>query len=187
MGEAPSVDSNLFVEVICSTHMATSSVVTWAQSIPLLAASFSFLGSVAGGLLVWVLNQNRGSYERLYGPLRFNLQMMKLMNLNQEEVLKTIKEWQSVEMQINLMSKHLPPLTMRWIKYVDTVRNLFEENPGLIKKRDFALVRDFMDGCIKRDITENGRNVLAIDEARRNRLLQSVEALQKRFLEVDAC
>src|SRR3989338_11176794 len=121
-------------------------------------------------------------YEKLYGPLKFNLLMMRLLVINKKEVLDDIKKWLSIEVQIDLIEKHMSPLTQRWIKHRDNIKSLFEENPGLIKKNDFNLMSDFMDGCIKREIIEEGKNVLATDENRTNKLLKAVEDFQNKLL-----
>jgi len=101
---------------------------------------------------------------------------------NREEVLGDIKEWLNVETRLDLMGRHASPLTEKWIKYKDNIRNLFEENSGLIKKGDFSMMSDFMDGCIKREITEEGKNVLATDENRTKKLLKAVENFQNKLL-----
>jgi len=162
--------------------MATSTALISSIIIPLLAALFSLIGGLGGGYVVWKLNKNDEKYQKLYGPLRFELLMMKLAVENREEVLKDIKEWLNVETQINLMQKHMSPLTKRWLSHRDKIRKLFEENAGFIKKRDFNLVSDFMDGCIKREIIEEGTIVLAVNETRTNRLLEAVAGLQERLL-----
>lgn len=126
--------------------------------------------------------EEKKRYEKLYGPLKFNLLMMRLIVINKKEVLDDIKKWLNVEVQINLIEKHVSPLTKKWIKHRDNIKNLFEENPGLIKKDDFSSVSDFMDGCIKREIIEEGKNVLATDENRTNKILKVIEDFQNKLL-----
>jgi len=121
-------------------------------------------------------------YRKLYGPLKFHLLMMKHMVENKEEVLEEIKKWGSAEMQVNLMQKHLSPLTKKWLGLRDQIKALLEENPGLIKKEDFTLMSDFVDGCVKREIIEEGQNVLAVNENMTNKLLAAVKNMQDRFL-----
>lgn len=162
--------------------MATSTNLISNIFIPLLAMVFSFLGGLGGGYFVWKLNNNNERYQKLYGPLKFNLLMMRLMVANREKVLEDIKNLASAGSRIDLMRKHMSPLTQKWIEHRDIIRNLFEENPGLIKKDDFSLMADFMDGCIKREITEEGKNDLADDENRTKKLLKAVEDLQNKLL-----
>lgn len=150
--------------------------------IPLLAAIFSLIGSLGGGFIVWKLTERGEKHKRLYGPLRFHLQMMKLLVENKEDVLEDIKEWKNVEMQISLMEKHMSPLTIRWIEHCKKINELLTENYGLIKTRDFTLIADFLDGYLKREITEQGRNLMAIKESRTDKLLVAVKNLQTHIL-----
>lgn len=135
-----------------------------------------------GGLYVWKLNEKSDAYKRFYGPLRFHLQMMKLLSENKEEVLHDVKEWKSVEMQISMMEKHMNPLTVRWIEHCKKINELLSENYGLIKAGDFNLIADFLDGYLKREITEHGKNLLAIREDRTDKLLDAVKNLQAHLL-----
>ncbi len=114
--------------------------------------------------------------------MKFNLLMMKLIFDNQSEAQEEIKRWASIEMQIDLTQKHVSPLTQTWINHRDEIRHLFKSNSGLIKKVDFKLVADFMDGCIKREIIEDGKNVLAINKNMRNKLLDAIKSLQDKLL-----
>jgi hypothetical protein len=150
--------------------------------IPLVVMIFSFLGAVGGGYLVWWLTDRSEKYKKLYGPLKFNLLMMQLLTNNKEEILEDVKQWANEETQINLMQEHLSPLTLKWIKHSDNIRTLFEENSGLIKKDDFELVKDFMDGYVKREITEQGKNLMAIRESRTDKLLEAISNLQQKLL-----
>lgn len=169
--------------------MATSTLslaysINWPAVIATVLGS-SFLTAIFTGGITWSLatkSSDERRYEGLYGPLKFNLLMMKLLVENREDVLKDIQEWLNVETRIDLMQKHMSPLTERWIKHRDIIRELFEKNSGLIKKDDFELVSDFMDGCIKREIIEEGQNVLATNENRMNKILGSVKSLQDKLL-----
>lgn len=130
---------------------------------------------------MWKLNKEDEQYNKLYGPLKFKLKMMQLMMDNQKEIIEEIKQW-NVDTRITLMEKHMSPLTKRWLDYRDEIRKLFESNPGLIKEDDFSLVSDFMDGCIKRDIIEEGKNLLATNDNFREKLLTSIKKLQDKLL-----
>lgn len=162
--------------------MATSTNLISNIFIPLLVMVFSFLGGLGSGYYVWKLNNNNEKYKKLYGPLKFNLLMMRLMVANREDVLEDIKKWGSVDLRIDMMRKHMSPLTKKWIEHRDNIRSLFETNPGLIKKDDFSLMSDFIDGCIKREITEEGQNSLALNENRTDKLLKAVKDLQNKLL-----
>lgn len=150
--------------------------------IPLLAAIFSLIGSLGGGFVVWKLTDRAEKHRRLYGPLRFHLQMMKLLVENKEEVLEDVKEWKSVEMQISLMEKYMNPLTIRWIEHCKKINELLTENYGLIKAKDFTLIADFLDGYLKREITEHGKNFMALRENRTDKLLIAIRNLQAHLL-----
>lgn len=162
--------------------MATSTDLISNVYIPVLTVVFSFLGGLGSGVLVYWLNNKNHRYSKLYGPLKFNLLMMKLMVKNKEEILDDIKEWASVEMRIDMMEKHLSPLTLRWIKHSDNIKVLFEENAGLIKKEDFNLMSDFMDGYVKREITEQGKNLLAVNENRTTKMLDAIKKFQDKLI-----
>ncbi len=137
-------------------------------------------------LVDWLLEKRRQEnigHERLYGPLRFNLLMMKLLVENRKEVLEDIKQWASAEVRIDLMQNHMSPLTLKWLQHKDKIKILFESNSGLIKKSDYQLVYNFMDGCVKREIIEEGKNLLAVNENRTNKLLEAVEIMQQKYLQ----
>jgi hypothetical protein len=150
--------------------------------IPLLAALFSLLGSLGGGFIVWLMTDRSEKYKKLYAPLRFHLMMMKLIVENREEVREDIQKWGDVATRINMIQVHMSPLTKKWIGHYEAIKELIEANAGLIKKKDFQLVSDFMDGFVKREITENGRNLLAERESRTSKLMDAVKALQDRLL-----
>jgi len=156
----------------------------WPQIITIVVGSsvISTLVHIFYSLYQEEQKNEAGRYEKLYGPMRFNLLMMKLLVDNREEILVEIKKWGTAEMQVDLMQKHLSPLTKKWLAHRDRIRTLLEEHPGLINKEDFILMSDFVDGCIKREIIEEGRNVLAVNEYMTNKLLKAVKELQDKFL-----
>jgi len=162
--------------------MATSTNLISNIFIPLLAMVFSFLGGLDGGYVVWKLNKNESRYQKLYGPLKFNLLMMKLIFENEKEVIDDIKKYFNVKNQGELMMKHLSPLAKRWLNHRDNIKDLFEKNPGLINKEDFDLMSNFIDGCIKREIIEEGKNILAVNKERTDKLLEAIKKLQNKLL-----
>ncbi len=166
------------------TNLFFLNSIDWPNVIAIILGSGTVAAVVSGGMngyLAWRANENNRR-EKLYGPLKLYFKMMELTTDNREEVLTDIKEWGSVDMRINLMSKHMSPLTHKWLSYRDIIRNLLEQNSGLIKDEDFILVSDFIDGCIKREIIEEGKNVLAVNESRTNKLLEAVKNFQKKLL-----
>ncbi len=147
----------------------------------ILVPLLSFIGALGGGYFVWFFKREDERYIKLYGPLKFKLKMMELMMNNQKEIIEEIKEW-NINTKLDLMQKHMSPLGKRWLEYRDEIRNLFEQNPGLITDEDFKLISDFMDGCIKRDIIEDGKNLLATNDNFREKLLTSIKNLQDKLL-----
>ena len=108
---------------------------------------------------------------------------MKIITDNQQEVIEDIRKWHnSAEDRVNLFPTHVNPLVQKWFSYRDQIKNLFEDNSGLIKKEDFRLVSKFMVGCLKREITENGTNWLAVNETRTSILMDAVEKFQIKLL-----
>lgn len=148
----------------------------------ILTPLLSFLGALGGGYFVWFFKKEDDRYIKLYGPLKFELKMMQLTVSNRDEILEDIKEWGDVNTRIDLMQKHMRPMTKKWLEHRDKIRKLFEDNPGLIKEEDFELASDFIDGCIKREITEEGQNHFAINENRISKLMDSIKNLQDKLL-----
>jgi len=121
--------------------------------------------------------------QKLYGSLIFNLMLMDIITSNQQDLMEEIKsDLNDPEIRINAYRKDVRPLVVRWISCKDNIKKLFENYPGYIKKDDILLVRDFLDGCIKRDITENGKNRWT-NEERTEKLLSAIKALQDRLLD----
>jgi hypothetical protein len=159
--------------------------VDWPNVVAIILGSGTVAALLSGFVSLYLARRAReeARYEKLYGQLRLKFAMMKIMTENQQEVINDIKEWHSnVEVRIDLLPKHINPLVTKWIGYRDEIKNLFELNSGLIKKEDFSLVADFMDGCIKREITEDGKNFLAVNESRTNKLMDAVAMFQNKLL-----
>lgn len=158
--------------------------INWPTVITTILGS-GVMAALCTALVNWKLAKKQKEYERyekLYGPLKFNLMMMKLMVENKADILEDINKWGSVDMRNDLLMKHYSPLTIKWIEYRDIIRNLIEKNPGLIKEADIGLISDFMDGCIKKEIIEEGKNALATNPNRMNKLTEVVAKLQKKLL-----
>ena len=166
-----------------ATSTLLSQIIANQSILPSLISGVVAAGVALGGqyYFFWK-NQNEERYRKLYGPLTYNLLMMRLITTNREELTKEILEtWVNVEMKNNEMIKHLNPLVKQWLEHKDNILNLLEMHPGYIKKGDIRLVEDFLDGCVKRKIIEDGKNWYASEE-RINQLLNAVKALQERLV-----
>ncbi len=155
------------------------------EALLIVVLGSSVVSAMVSGFVGFYIEKRRVEhlrYEKLYGPLRFNLSLMKLYSNNQAQVVEDIKQWGNVEVRIAMMQEHLNPLVLKWIECRDRIRELFENNSGLIKKSDLTLVDNFIDGCIKREITEDGKNVLAVNENMTEKLLTAVKSLQDKYV-----
>lgn len=122
-------------------------------------------------------------YQKLYGSLTYKLMLMDIFTSNQQDLVKDIKnELNDPNIRIEAYKEDVNPLVVKWLSCKDDVKKLFENYPGYIKKADILLVKDFLDGCIKREITENGKNKWTNKE-RTDKLLSAVKALQDRLLD----
>lgn len=125
-------------------------------------------------------------YKVLYGPLIYNLLMMKILTDNRQELTDEIlKMWQDIDTKNSELVKNINPLIKQWIDHKDNLEKLLKDNTGYLRKADLKLIKDFLDGCVKRKIisAENGgTNVYAINEGRLNKLLNSISALQDKLL-----
>lgn len=92
-----------------------------------------------------------------------------------------MQELRDPSQRIEEMQTHGRPLVSEWIKHKESIEKLFEEYPGQIKKADIGMVSDFLDGCIKRKITEDGQNWYTTEE-RTNKLMTAIQALQDKLL-----
>jgi len=121
-------------------------------------------------------------YQKLYGPLTHKLLVMKIIENNKKDLMEEIrKAFDSPDLRIEAYRNDLNPLTIKWIFYKDDIKKLFEDYSGYIKKTDILLVENFLDGCIKREITDEGKNKWT-NEERIEKLLSAIKALQNRLL-----
>jgi uncharacterized protein YqhQ len=143
------------------------------------------VAAFVSGLMGWYLEKRRDNLlrlEKLYGPLRFKLSLMRLYSENQAQVLEQIRQYGGAEYKTALMLEHVNPLVLKWIECRDDIRKLCETNSGLIRRSDYVLVDNFLDGCIKREITDDGTNILAEDEEMTEKLLSAVKDFQEKYI-----
>ncbi|MEK7644125.1 MAG: hypothetical protein AAB390_02375 [Patescibacteria group bacterium] len=121
-------------------------------------------------------------YEKLYGPLKFNLLLMKLIVDNKDDVINDIEAYASIDLRVDMTIKHVSPLILKWREHLDNIKDLFEKNSGFIRRNDFSLVKDFMDGYVKIQIAQDGQNLLAVQSNRIDQILEAVKNLQNKLL-----
>lgn len=121
-------------------------------------------------------------YEKLYGKMTYHLLYMKVISKNREdltgEIVRVIKD---VDYKNQSLIKHINPLVLNWINHKDSLKKAIDDHPGYIKKEHIKLIEDFIDGLVKREIIEEGKNIYA-NEGRINKLLNAIKALQDNLL-----
>ena len=126
---------------------------------PLVSGVVAAIVALIGQYYFFRKNKDEEKYQKLYGPLIYHLLCMRLLTSNREKLTEEIKEtFNDATDRITEMQTHGRPLVGKWISHKQAIEQLFEQHPGYIKKGDLGLVSDFLDGCIKREITEDGRN-----------------------------
>jgi len=149
---------------------------------PLVSGVVAAIVVLIGQYYFFQKNQNEEKYQKLYGPLVYHLLRMRLLTDNRKSLTEEIKEtFNDPSYRIDELQKHGRPLVSKWIQYKEAIEKLLEEYPGYIRKEDLNLVSDFLDGCIKREITENGKNDYTTKE-RTEKLLVAIQAIQKKLL-----
>lgn len=149
---------------------------------PLASGVVAAMVALIGQYYFFRKNKDEERFQKLYGPLTYHLLKMKLLTSNREQLTAEIMQQLSdASQRIGEMQTHGRPLVLEWIKHKESIEKLFEQYPGQIKKRDLGLVGDFLDGCIKRKITEDGKNWYTTEE-RTNKLMAAIHALQEKLL-----
>jgi hypothetical protein len=143
----------------------------------------AFISAIVSGIFQWIISEKSKKNEqeiKLYGPLKFHLMMILLINKNKEDIIESdIREsGAGIETQNNLYKIHIVPLIKKLWLHFDRIMGLFERYPGFIRREHFYLVKNFVDGYMKREIIEHGANSLTNNE-RLDKLIDAVEALQK--------
>lgn len=148
---------------------------------PLVSGVVAALVALSGQYYFSRKNREEEKYQKLYGPLIYHLLMMRLMTGNRENLTNEIFDTLPVGSRSQELREHVDPLVKQWNEHKENVLILFETHPGYIKNGDLKLVEDFLDGCIKRKITENGRNEYTSEE-RVSKILEAIRALQEKLL-----
>jgi signal transduction protein with GAF and PtsI domain len=120
--------------------------------------------------------------QRLYGPLIYKLMAMDVISKNKKDLFDEIIEiYQDYQQRRKQLTENINPLTNKWKNYIDEIKFLFEGEAAYIKEEDFCLVKDFLDGYIKREITKEGTSIHANKE-RIEKMLNAIKNLQDKFL-----
>lgn len=120
-------------------------------------------------------------YQKLYGPLRYKLLEMEVISMNRKDLMQEIAKELSAEQRIESIQKEIRPLVQKWISCKEEVGHLLESNAGYIKREHICLVKNFLDGCLKREITNDGKSHRTTKE-RVDKLLVAISVLQRRLL-----
>lgn len=152
--------------------------------------SSALISTVVGFLLAWLKEffqskseKEQKQFENLYGPLTFNLLVMRSLNINRDELLREISKEPVPEEPAVHMGKYsdVVVLVKRWNLHKNKLVDILERNAGYIKKDHITLIGNFLDGCVKRDITKDGQSARTTKE-RTEKVLNAVEALQNELL-----
>jgi hypothetical protein len=162
----------------------------------ILILTSSLVASLVTVLLNWLREwfvvkkrEEKERYEKLYGPLKFYLLLMDASTKNKTELLEEIdKMFKKSNYKLDLSSLHkenISPLIKKYWEYIEAIMDILKSNPECIKKEHFPLVKNFVDGYIKREIV--GKDTVKgnrfISEERMGKIIDAVEALKKEFLE----
>jgi|SRR3989344_6414793 len=152
--------------------------------------SSTVMATIIGVLLGWIkeyfqkrIEREQKQFEKLYGPLIYQLLAIRVLNFNRKELLEEINKESIPDNADAILKKYsdINPINSEWRKRIFKLIDLFQENAGYIKKQHINLIENFLDACVKRDITKGGKSVRATKE-RIEKIFDSIEALQKELL-----
>ncbi len=162
------------------------------------------------GTLIWnfILEKRKKEAERkekLYGPLRFYLTLMKTNKITREKLredmhrmFREVSENLDSRRRGEILMKHssqfsreiATPAIIKWWSHAHKINNLLENFSGLIKEDDWPLVQDFVHGLFLRELvvgkekykdTTNLFTDKIIDDGT-NKFLDAVDKLQNKIL-----
>lgn len=160
----------------------------------LISGGMGLLGAIFGSTFTILLNwrkeccqeENRkedSQFEKLYGPVIYQLLMLKVIDINRKELIKEISEEPVPEQAQDILKKwaDVNPINDKWRAHILELQQLFEKNAGYIKKKHFVLVENLLDGLVKRDITKGGASIRTNKE-RIEKIFSAIDALSGELL-----
>ena len=148
---------------------------------PLLSGVVAAIVALLGQYYFVWKNRKEERYRKFYGPLTYNLLRMKLLTENKKGLMEEIKQIPNIEIRNEEYPRHINPLVRQWNEHKNNIVQLIKEYPGYIRKEDIHLIGNILDGCIKRDVMEDGKNRYATPD-RFDKLLNAVKNLQDKLL-----
>jgi len=170
--------------------MYTTTTMITTQLFIITIFSSTLIATIIGVLLSWIKESfqkkhdlEQRQFEKLYGPITYHLLAMKVLKINRMELLDEISKepiCDDINSNLNKFSV-VNPLISKWHEHKEILKQVLEANAGYIKKNHINLIEDFLDGYIKREITQEGKSARTTEE-RINKMLNAVEALQIELL-----
>jgi len=161
------ITTNVFWAIISSTVMAT----------------------IVGVLLNWLKEyfQEKSKWkiltqEKLYGPLTYNLLMIRALNLNRDELSEEISNEPTPDNTEAILKKFgdLNPINDQWNRHILNIKQELEVKAGYIRKEHLNTVENFLDSFIKREITQDGKSIRTTS----NRIQKIFDAIKRLDLEI---
>jgi len=172
----------------------------------LIGVIVSFLGTQLWNFLLEKKRKETERQEKLYGPLRFYLMVMKNNTTTREklreDLRKNFKETHKnldpksageslIKYNQQFSTEIAGPAINEWWLHIDKVKCLLENFPGLIRKNDWPLIKDFISDLFLREmVVGKAKNKdlynLFTDETTDNatkQILSSIEKLQNKLLD----
>jgi len=152
--------------------------------------SSTMVVTIVGFVLNWIKEyfQKKGEkeqkqFEKLYGNLIYHLLSMKVLKINRMKLLDEISKEPVINDPNITLSKYseVNPLISKWHEHNNKLKEVIESNAGYIKKDHLKLIEDYLDGCVKREITDGGKSKRTTEE-RINKMLDAIEALQNELV-----
>jgi hypothetical protein len=152
--------------------------------------SSTVVATIVGGLLNWLKEyfQEKTRWksltqEKLYGSLIYHLLMIRALNVNRDELLEEISAEPTIDDTGLILKKFgdLNPINAQWRQHVLCIKNEFEAKAGYIRKENLAVVENFLDSFIKREITQGGKSARSTPH-RMQKIFDALKMLDEEIL-----